>query len=439
MSEADAAPSFARLIDEAPMSRVQVAAVAVTVLLSALDGYDVLSVTFAAPALGHTWHVGKAAIGTVLSSGLVGMAVGSLGLAPLADRFGRRPLVLLALVLMTLGGLWSAASHGVVEMSASRILTGLGIGVVVAVITPLSAEFSNLRRRAFCVATMAVGYPLGGVAGGLAAAALLPAYGWPSVFVAKSALSLVMIPAVLVFLPESPAFLSARGSPDALARVNAVLLRFGRPALSVLPVPHAPGSSGYRALFASGMAATTLRLTVANGLYVMTVYYVLSWLPQLVADAGFKPSTASLVSATANLTGAAGGLLLGVAARRFGLPRLVAGALLGLGLSTAAFGFTPPSLPLLVTAAAVCGFFLISGIAGLYATIAATFTAESRASGSGFVIGVGRATSATAPYIAGWMFAAGLSRSAVSLTFALCAVAAAAALLTRAGRRTPAT
>ena len=242
---------------------------------------------------------------------------------------------------------------------------------------------------------------------------------------------------MLAFLPESPAFLLARRRPDALPRANAVLMRFGRLALSVLPAPPALGSSGYRALFAPAMAAATLRLTAANGIYVMTVYYVLSWLPQLVADAGFKPSTASLVSAVANLTGAAGGLLLGVAARRFGLPRLVVGALLGLGLSTAAFGFSPPSLPLLVTAAAVCGFFLISGIAGLYATIAATFTAESRASGSGFVIGVGRATSATAPYIAGWMFAAGLSRSVVSLAFALCAAAAAAVLLTGSGRRTP--
>lgn len=422
-----------RLIDDSPMSRVQVAAIAVTVVLSALDGYDVLSVTFAAPSLSHAWHLGKAAVGVMLSSGLVGMAAGSLGLAPLADRFGRRPIVLMALALMIVGGLWSALSHSVGEIAASRVLTGLGIGVVVAVITPLSAEFSNLKWRQICVAAMAVGYPIGGVVGGLAAAALLPAYGWTSVFFVKSAVALLMTPAVLVFLPESPAFLLARGRPDALAKINALLSRCGHAAVSALPVPPAPGSSGYRALFARGMAATTLRLTLANGLYVMTVYYVLSWLPQLVADAGFKASTASLVSALANLVGAGGGLLLGVAARRFGLPRLVVGALLGLGLSTALFGFTPPSLPLLFAAAAVCGFFLVAGITGLYATVAATFTPQSRASGSGFVIGIGRATSATAPYIAGWMFAGGLSRAQVSLTFAGCALLAGGVLMLRQG------
>lgn len=180
--------------------------------------------------------------------------------------------------------------------------------------------------------------------GGLAAAALLPTYGWTAVFFVKAAVALLMIPAVLALLPESPAFLLARGRPDALARINALLSQCGHAAVSALPPPPALGSSGYRALFAPGMAARTLRLTVANGLYVMTCYYVLSWLPQLVADAGCKPSTASLGSALANLVGAGGGLLLGAFAGRFGLPRLVVVALLGLGVSTAVFGSRrPPS------------------------------------------------------------------------------------------------
>lgn len=96
MSDMVDARDVRRLIDESPMARVQVAALAVTVILSGLDGYDVLSVTFAAPSLSHAWRIGKAAVGVMLSSGLVGMAIGSLGLAPLADRFGRRPMILLA-------------------------------------------------------------------------------------------------------------------------------------------------------------------------------------------------------------------------------------------------------------------------------------------------------------------------------------------------------
>ena len=100
------------------------------------------------------------------------------------------------------------------------------------------------------------------------------------------------------------------------------------------------------------------------------------------------------------------------------------GALLGLGVSTALFGLAPPALPLLMLAAGVCGFFLISGVTGIYAIIAVTFSPQVRASGSGFVIGAGRATSAAAPYIAGWMFAAGLGRAQVSLAFATLAILA---------------
>lgn len=412
-----------RLFDEGPMSGAQVTAVAVTAVLSALDGYDVLSVTFAAPALVHAWHVGKAALGVVLASGLLGMAAGSLGLAPLADVVGRRRVVLGALLVMVAGGVLSALSRNVIQMAGSRVFTGLGIGVLVAVITPLASEFANARRRAFAVTVMAVGYPVGGVLGGLAAAWLLKASGWAAIFWAKSFVALLVLPAVLWLMPESPAFILARARPDALEKINAYLRRCRRGTVAALPPP-AAGSGGYRALFAGDMARATLRLTLANGLFVMTAYYVLSWLPQMVVDAGYKPSTASLVSSLANLAGVGGGLLLGAAARRLGLQGLVAGALIGLGVATAAFGLAPNALPLLMLAAGVCGFFLISGISGLYATIAATFTSRSRASGSGFVIGVGRATSATAPYLAGWMFASGLTRAQVSLAFAALSIAA---------------
>ena len=413
-----------RVMDAAPLSRAQITAIAVTAVLSALDGYDVLSVTFAAPALGQTWHIGKAAIGTVLASGLLGMAAGSIGLAPLADNFGRRQVVLGSLIIMVLGGVWSALSRDVVQMTGSRVLTGLGIGAVIAVITPLAAEFANARRRAFAVTVMAIGYPIGGVLGGFAAAGLLRSYGWPAIFAFKALIALVLIPAVVRLLPESPAFLLAGKRPNSLYRLNVYLRRCGRDTLRLLPPPDPIGSSGYRALFTREMLGPTLRLTIANGLYVMTVYYFLSWLPQMIADAGFKASTASMVSSAANLSGVAGGLLLGVMAIKLRLRRLVAGALAGLGLATALFGLTPPLLSALLAAAAACGFFLVAGISGLYATIAEAFSPQCRASGSGFVIGVGRATSATAPYLAGWMFASGLSRLEVSLIFASLSVAA---------------
>ncbi|WP_375396687.1 MFS transporter [uncultured Sphingomonas sp.] len=413
----------------APMSRAQIAAVAVTVALSALDGYDVLSVTFAAPAIARDWGVGKAALGGLLSAGLAGMALGSLVLAPFADIVGRRTLVLASLMLMAAGMLLSAFAVSLSQLVAWRVLTGLGIGAMVAVINPLAAEFANTRRRALALALMAMGYPLGGLVGGLASALLLRFYGWPAVFLAGVAAAVLLIPVVLLFLPEPLAFLLARRRGDSLARVNALLVRCGRDRVTILPPETIKADAGYAAVFAPRQVGTTIRVTLANFLFVMAVYYVLSWLPQMVAEAGFPPSTASLVAAAANLAGIAGGVMLGWLARRAGLNRLTVATMIGLGLATTVFGLTPASLPLLVLAAGICGFFLFGGIAGLYATFAVSFAAEARASGSGFVIGIGRIGSAAAPLLAGWLFASGLGQGAVSAAFGACAVFAGLILL----------
>ena len=421
-------PDLYRRLNDSPMSKVQVIAIAFTAILSALEGNDVLSMTFAAPALSHAWHINVVALGVLLSSGLAGMMLGSLALAPFADIVGRQPVVLSALVIIVLGGFWSAVSRTVPEMAGSRVVTGIGLGLLVAVITPLAAEFSNARRRPLAVSLVAVGFPIGGVVGGFIAAALLRDYGWPSVFFFKSLVALILIPAVIFLLPETPALLIALGRSDALVRVNRYLIRCGHTPVESLPDRPAARSSGYNALFTHGFSSSTIRLSVANGLFVITAYYFMSWLPQMVANAGFQASTGSLVSAVANLTGIPGGLLFGLVAQRTRLKPLAAGSLIAFGLSTAAFGLVPRSLAFIASTSALCGFFLMSSISGLYALLINTYRADSRASACGFVFGCGRIAMAVAPYLAGWMFASGLNRGAVCLSFAACTIVAAATL-----------
>jgi MFS family permease len=306
-------------------------------------------------------------------------------------------------------------------------LTGLGIGVLVPLTTTIAAEFANAQRRALAVAATTVGFTLGGVAGGLAAAAILKAHPWQWVFGLGAAAGLLLLLLAAIGLPESPAYLMDRRPASALRKLNRVLVKFGQAPLTDLPQQSKLQRTSYRALFAPGMAGITIRFAIVYMLVVTSGYYLLSWLPQLVADAGFPPSTASLVSATAALVGVAAGLIFGALAARIGPMRLASSAMIGFGGALAALGFVPPLLPLLTLAASACGFFLSATTAVFYATMTAAFPPLMRVSGIGLVMGFGRLLSGLGPYLAGVMFAAGLTRPVVSLAFA--AIACAAGLL----------
>lgn len=203
-----------------------------------------------------------------------------------------------------------------------------------------------------------------------------------------------------------------------------------------LPPLRPPGSAIRQ--FKRDQLATTIRLTIVNALNVAVVSFVLSWMPEMVKDAGFSPAQSSRVAAIANVVGIVGGVLLGALARRFGLARTTSSVIFGLSASTIIFGLTPPSLGLLMAAAGLSGFFLFASTAGIYATLAVSYHDEARASGAVFVIGVGRIVSAIAPAVAGGLFAHGFGRAEISCVFGLVAVAAGIAFLCRPSRHRPA-
>lgn len=410
------------------MTRLQWVAVALTIALSGLDGYDVLSVTFAGPAILRSWHLGKAALGLLLASGLAGMALGSLAVGPVADILGRRRAILGCLVTMTVGMALSATAPGLAPLIVWRVLTGAGIGGCVAVITPIAAEFSNARWRPFAISAMAIGYPIGGAAGGLCAAALLQSLGWPAIFALGALLALAMLPVTALALPESLAFLLSSPREDRLDRVNQVLSKLGLEPAERLPPP-SKQRRAYGQVFSPAQLPTTLWICSANLLVAASAYFVLSWLPQIVVDRGFSPSSASLAAAVANLSGIVGGLALGAIASRFGPRRPAAICALALGAAIFAFGRIPAVWPATLLCSAACGVFLFASISAIYALLAECFVDAARASGVGFVIGVGRLASAVSPAAAGWLFQAGASPASETSIFAVCALTASLLLL----------
>ena len=413
-----------------PMSAHQIIAVGMTVVLSMLDGFDVMAMTFAAPAIKTAWSINPGQLGLLLSSGLLGMAAGSLLIAPAADLLGRRRLVFLSLLIMMAGTAWTATTHDVASLMASRVFSGLGIGALISVITSLAAEYANARRRDLCLTLMAAGFPLGGILGGLLAASLLPVYGWPAIFIAASAFGLVMLVAAVIFLPEPIAPMIARPGRATLARVNAYLRRCRAPAISQLPAPPQDARQApFKALFRSGMAGGTIMIASIYFLHVVTLFFVQSWVPSLMAGLGFAPTKAALIGVCVNVGGVIGGPLLGATSMRLGLKRLVLLAIGGGAALTAAFGAIPANFTLLALGAGAMGFFMQSGMMGLYAVIARTFPAHMRASGTGLVIGIGRIGSVLGPAVAGALMMLGISRGGVAIAMAAPALAAALLLL----------
>jgi len=413
------------------MSPRQAIAVGLCVLLTALDGFDVLAISFASPGIAQEWGIDRAALGIVLSMEIIGMALGSFALGSIADRIGRRPTVLGCLILMTAGMFLVTTAGGVEPLSVYRFMTGVGIGGMLAAINAVAAECANNRRRNLAVTLMAAGYPLGAVFGGTIATQLLATGNWRSVFMFGAIATAACIPLVLWLLPESVSYLVERRPANALARVNSTLRRLGHRAVAALPPAPAAvtRSNPLVELFAPPLARTTTLLTIAYFAHIMTFYFMLKWIPKIVVDMGFAPASAGGVLVWANVGGATGALLFSALTQRVGLRGLVIVALGLTAVMVAFFGRSRSDLSELAWLAACTGFFCNAGIVGLYAMFAQSFPARIRASGTGFVIGVGRGGAALGPIAAGFLFVAGATLPAVAAIMALGSVIGAAAIV----------
>lgn len=418
-----------QVLDEAPMGRLQIAAIILCILLNALDGFDVLAISFASPGIAAEWGVDRAALGIVLSMELIGMAVGSILLGGLADRAGRRPTILLCLVIMAAGMFGATLATSVTSLSAIRLITGLGIGGMLACTNAMVAELANARARSLAVAVMAAGYPIGAILGGSIASMLLVSGGWRDVFLFGAIVTGVFLPLTLVLLPESIGFLLQRRPRGALDKVNALLRRMGHAPVDALPPAegHAPKAS-LAALFAPGLARVTILLTAAYFAHIMTFYFILKWVPKIVVDMGYAPSTAGGVLVWANVGGLLGALLLSILSWRIGIRALVIAAMLVSTVMVTIFGQGQASLSGLSMVAAAAGFFTNAGVVGLYAIIAQSFPTSVRGGGTGIVIGIGRGGAALGPIVAGFLFSLDVGLPMVALGMALGSLIAAGAL-----------
>lgn len=420
------------VIDDAPMRPFQWRAIAICVFLNVLDGFDVLVMAFTGRTVAQEWGLSGTELGLLLSAGLVGMAAGSLALAPVADRVGRRPVILVGLLIAGGGMLLSSIAPSAWALGALRVLTGFGVGGVVACSTTIATEYAARRWRPLAVGLVGIGYAGGGTLGGLLAVTMIDAFGWRAVFLTGGIATLVAVPVVLFGLPESMQFLLTRRPSGALGRVNALLAKLRAPALSELPPPvtGAAAARGYRALLVPGVRPTTLRLWALFFLVMAGFYVVTSWTPTLLVEAGLSESQGLTGATLLNLGGIFGTLLLGLLAARWALRSVLTGYMLLTGVLLAVFLPALSWLAVAFTVGIVIGVVVNGCVGGMYALTATAYDDGIRATGVGAAIGIGRIGAVVAPTAAGALLDAGWTPNALYLACAVLFALGAAVLLT---------
>ncbi|MDV6247215.1 MFS transporter [Rhodococcus opacus] len=406
---------------QAPMSRFQIRAVIICLVLVLMDGYDVAVMAFAAPTLADAWQIGDVALGYLLSASLFGMAAGSILLTPLADRIGRRRLAILSVAITTVGMVATPFSWDVESLFVARSIAGFGLGGLVANLNVVVAEMSSDKRRGLSMALYTAGFAVGSTLCGFLARIILPASGWESVFILGAALTAVMLVVTWLWLPESLEFLLTKQPAGALEKINRILHSVNQPVMSELPeVPRTSTEQGVtREVLGGIQALRTIALWLGYGFLIAGFYFANTWIPKLITTITGDPSLGVTIGTLANFGGILGCVLFGVLTAHVGLYNLAIGTLVGGAASFAIFSVVAGTAAAAIFVAILLGMLTLSGIAAYYLIGAEVYTAKARATGMGWMVGFGRLVSIVSPIVVGYVLAAKVAPSTVFALFAL--------------------
>lgn len=422
-------------IDASPMSPFQWAVVGVCTFLNALDGFDVLAMAFTANRVSAEFGLSGSQLGLLLSAGLVGMAAGSLFLAPLADVFGRRPMLLFTCGLAAAGMFLSSTAHSVTELGLWRVLTGLGVGGILACTNVITSEYANKRWRGMAVSIYTAGYGVGATLGGMAAVSLQASFGWRSVFVFGGIATTVAFLLLLAVVPESVDFLTSRRPPRAEKRLASLARRLHLDGDAVL-LPGAAASPGdprvkgqqLTALFAPANRRVTILIWVAFFATMFGFYFVNSWTPKLLVTAGMTESQGVVGGLMLTLGGTFGSLLFGALSTKWQARKVLLAFTVFSSITMVVFISAVGVLALAFAMGIMVGMLINGCIAGLYTLAPASYAPQTRGTGVGWAIGIGRIGAILAPLAAGALLDADWSPGQLYLGVGVVVLVAAAAV-----------
>ncbi|WP_454666576.1 MFS transporter [Acinetobacter calcoaceticus] len=393
-----------KILNHKAMNTYQWFVVILCVFLIIVDGFDVMVMAFTAASVSKEWGLTGSQLGGLLSAGLVGMAMGSIFLAPWADKKGRRPLILCCLMISGVGMILSALVQSALQLGILRFITGLGIGGILASSNVLASEYASNRWRSLAVSLQSTGYAIGATIGGVIAVMLINKFGWRSVFLTGGITTFVMLIFTYFSLPESLEYLLVKQPAKALEEINQLTQKLDLPQISILPskATIAPSAkAGVAKLFSNGLAIPTICLWLSFFLVMFGFYFVMSWTPKILSSSGMTTEQGVTVGILLSAGGIIGSALVGLISAKI---RIFYVQVLFLGL-------TAISILLLVNSVSILTFALIFGlclgvlvngcVAGLYAMSPTIYDAEVRTTGVGFAIGFGRTGAILSPLVAG--------------------------------------
>jgi len=421
------------LIDSAKVGRFHYWVLTLCMCVLFFDGYDTQAVGYAAPVLAPALHIDKALMAWVFAISLVGMMVGACIFSPLADRFGRKRLVILTTALFGIFSIATATSNSYEELLAMRFLTGCGLGGAMPNAVSLSVDYFPRKLRATTVAIVFVGFTIGATAGGYLAAAMLPAFGWRSIFYVGGVLPLLFVPILAFGLPESVRLLILHGSRDAeiarnIAKIDPAQSFTGEVRFFAseeneagIPVKH---------LFSSGRSPATLLIWVIFFLSLLVTFLLASWMPTVINSTGISVGRAVAATATLQLGAIIGTLGVGRLMDQFNPYTVLTTAFIAAAVSIASLTTVSAAMPyvMVIVLILLAGiFFGAGGTQGANALAGSYYPTYIRSTGLGWALGVGRVGAIVGTLLGGFLIALKWSLQAVFFAAALACLCAAVA------------
>lgn len=404
-----------------------------SMLASMIEGFDIVVIAYTAPAISKDWGISTEQMGLVLSAGVLGMTMGAMFLSWLADRYGRRIMVSLTLLIAGLATSAVVLASSALELIILRAVAGLALGLLVASLPPLLGEFSPARHRILIISVLVAAASAGAVIGGLVTAAVIESHGWQSIFLYAGVVTLVLGVLIQWVVPESIAFVIKRDPDNALKKINHTLQYIGQDTVSQLPPVRASDvheSASVMSLLLPARRRTTWFTWSAFFAGFMVVYFITSWMPQVLNNAGLTQEKAIQATAAVPFGSILGTMLMGWLARWWPLNRLIAGGfILGMicifGLGALVLDIGAVSYSLIWSLLFFVGITLMGAFSNLYNVALTIYPAQIRSTGLGWAAGLGRAGAVISPYFAGVLMGMGVSMPILFVVFAIPALIAA--------------